>query len=368
MLKYFSSGVAMSSPRRQKRTTLDEVAKRAGVSRTTASLVLSGKATAHRISEETYRRVKQAAQELDYSPNLLVRSLQRGRTHVISFFNAFRLRTVDDLYMDRLSTAIERAAGKLGYDVLVHCDFSRPPEDTYRFLNGGRADGLLLFAPLPDDPLLPLLRRSRLPVVLINSNDSEGALPSVRDDVHSGMKQVAETLVRLGHRRVAAVIEEGSDFRDAMPRVRLLQHHLRQLGADLPERLIHSYWSERQRILDQLLREAEPPTAVFCWRDWLAYRLLEDCEQLGVEVPTQLSVVGYDGLHWPAATRHLAASVQVDLQALAETAVSLLHQYILGEREEAADIAIPVRLHFGTTLDAPFASSSASYHHTTRRD
>lgn len=342
---------------RKTRATLDEVAKRAGVSRTTASLVLSGKASRHRISEETLRRVKEAAQELDYSPNLLVRSLQRGRTHVLSFFNAFRLRTVNDLYMDRLSTAIERAAGKLGYDVLVHCDFSRPPAETYRFLNGGRADGLLLFAPLPDDPLLPLLRRSRLPVVLINVRDSEGVLPWVRDDMESGMRQVAETLTALGHRRVAAIIEEGSDFRDAVPRVRLLQQYLRALGGDLPEHRILSYWSERQKILEHLFRETEPPTAIFCWRDWLAYRLLEDCDHLGIEVPAQLSVVGYDGLHWPATTRHIAASVHVDLDALAEASVYLLHQYITGEREDYADLAIPVQLRHGTTLDAAPASS-----------
>ncbi len=342
--------------RRRTRTTLDEVAKRAGVSRTTASLVLTGKASNHRISEETRQRVKEAARELDYSPNLLVRSLQRGRTHVLSFFNAFRLRTVNDLYMDRLSTAIERAAGKLGYDVLVHCDFSRPPEETYRFLNGGRADGLLLFAPLPDDPLLPLLRRSRLPVVLINARDHEQILPSVRDDVESGMRQVADALVRLGHRSVAAVVEEGADFRDAMPRARLLQQYLREQDVDLPDHRIRSYWSAGGKLLADLLAEPDPPTAIFCWRDWLAYRLLEDCDHLGVEVPAQVSVVGYDGLHWPATTRHIAASVHVDLDALAEAAVDLLHRYITGEQEAYADIAIPVQLHGGTTLDAPPAS------------
>ncbi|MGQ9879755.1 MAG: LacI family DNA-binding transcriptional regulator [Armatimonadota bacterium] len=344
--------------KRRARTTLSEVAKRAGVSRTTASLVLTGKASRHRISEETRQRVKKAAQELDYSPNLLVRSLQRGRTQVLSFFNAFRLRSVNDLYMDRLSTAIERAAGKLGCDVLVHCDFSRPPEETYRFLNGARADGLLLFAPLPDDPLLPLLRRSRLPVVLVNARDEEGILPSVRDDVESGMRQVAEALIRLGHRHVAAIIEEGSDFRDAIPRIRLLQRYLRELGSDLPEERIVSYWNEQTGVLARLLSEPEPPTAIFCWRDWLAYRILEDCDRLSIEVPTQLSVIGYDGLHWAATTRHVAASVHVDRDRLAEAAVNLLHRIIIGEQETYADVAIPVRLQYGTTLDAPPVSST----------
>ena len=160
----------------QSRTTLIQVAERAGVSPTTASLVLCGKASKHRISEETLDRVQRAAQELDYAPNLLVRSMQRGRTHILSFFNGFRYRDTNDLYMDQLSAAIERAAGKRGYDILVHCDFERTAEETYRFLNGGRADGLIFFAPPEDDPLLPYLLTSRLPTVLINGCEATNTL------------------------------------------------------------------------------------------------------------------------------------------------------------------------------------------------
>src|SRR5689334_9952390 len=122
---------------RNGRATLKDIARSAGVSVSTASLVLAGKGSERRISSEVEQRVREAARQQDYAPNLLVRSMQRGRTHVLSFYSAFHNREPNDIYMDRISSAIERAAGPLHYDVLVHCDFSRPVEELYRSLNGG---------------------------------------------------------------------------------------------------------------------------------------------------------------------------------------------------------------------------------------
>jgi LacI family transcriptional regulator len=156
--------MATKSSQATSRSTLAQVARQAGVSTATASLVLRGKGETHRIASETRARVRRAAEELDYAPNLLVRSMQKGSTQVLSFFNAYREpNEPTDIYLGHLLTAIQRATGERGCDLLVHCDFSREPRETYSFLNGGRADGLLLFAPEVEEPLLPLLRRSRLP-------------------------------------------------------------------------------------------------------------------------------------------------------------------------------------------------------------
>lgn len=342
-----------SQERRRPRTTLNDVALRAGVSATTASLVLGGKAKNHRIATATYQRVQEAASDLDYSPNLLVHSIQRGRTHVVSFYNSFRHRLTNDLYMDQFSTAVENAAGRYGYDVLVNCNFRRSPEDAYRFLNGGQADGMLFFAPLSGDPLLPLLRESRLPVVIVNSRDEAGVLPSVRDDVHQGMRQVAEALIGLGHHRIAAVTEEGTDFRDARERISLLRSFLSEQGQELPERLVVPYRGDGRMVVQQILAEQDAPTAIFCWRDRLAYYLLEACEEIHIAVPEQVSIIGYDGVHWPAATQHVAASVEVDLQRVADASIRLLDRYIRGEELTVTQEVVPVSFQQGTTLFAP---------------
>lgn len=197
-------------PRRQSgRATLQEVAALASVSATTVSLVLAGKAGHRRISEATHLRVKRAAEELNYAPNLLTRSLRRGRTHIFSFFSTFRNREADDMYMDKMVSAVESAGGQAGYDVLVHCNFKRTPKEIYQFLNGGIAEGLLLFAPRPDDPLLPLLRNTSLPVVIINGRDPEQHYPSVAEDIEQGMQLIADELVRLGHTQIGIFCHRG---------------------------------------------------------------------------------------------------------------------------------------------------------------
>lgn len=329
---------------------MQEVAEKAGVSATTASLVLAGKAGKRRISEDAHRRVMLAAEELNYAPNLLVRSLRRGRTHIVSFYNSFRQRPSQDLYLDKLAAAVEYAGGAYGYDILVHCNFDRSQHETYQFLNGGLADGLLIFAPSEGDPLVEHLRKSNLPVVLLNTRDPQGMFPSVADDGEMGMKSVADTLIDLGHRRIAAFTREAPDVRDAHRRIKLLRKYLSARGVEIPDEWVVDFGENRTEQLAALLDRPKPPTAIFCWHDHTAYFALEACDRLGVSVPDQLSIVGYDGIRWPAATSHVAASVKVDLELLANRGMRLLDLYIQGYDGPLVEEVLPVAFSPGTTL------------------
>lgn len=329
------------------RATLIDVARLAGVSATTVSLVLAGKADKRRISEETDVRVRSAAATLGYTPNLLHRSMRRGKTGVISFYNAFRHRDRNDLYMDRMSSAVEHAGGGLGYDVLVHCNFQRSPKEVYEALNGGFADGLLLFAPLPDDPLLSMLRGSGLPTVLIHRRDQEGVLASVCDDEDQGMRLLADALVERGHSRIAVIVEEASGPKDASMRLRLLRKYLGPHGVEIPDERVVFWRGDAGAALDQALIHA--PTALFVWHDRAAYRVMEACDARGVRVPEDLSLVGYDGLPWPSTSSGVIGSVHVDLAAIAEAAVGMLHGLITGVRERGEE-TVSVSFEAGTTL------------------
>ncbi|MGV3614693.1 MAG: LacI family DNA-binding transcriptional regulator [Fimbriimonas sp.] len=355
LMRLSKIGLAMAAtPEKQAgRATLIEVAARAGVSATTASLVLSGKAQDRRISEEAHARVRLAAKELNYAPNLLTRSLRRGRTHIVSFYNAFRNRESHDLYMDKLATAVEYAGGALGYDILAHCRYERSPEETYQFLNGGLADGVLLFAPRQDDPMVALFRRSNLPVVLLNSRDSEGVIPSIADDGAQGMALIAQALADQGHTRIAAITGEGPQVRDASHRIRLLQERLRDRGIDLPDARIYDSGDDFTELVARIMGETPRPTAIFCWHDRVAYRVLEACDQLGFSVPHDVSIVGYDGLHWPSSTVHTATSVHVDLERMAVRGMQLLDQIIQGYEGPLLEEVLRVTLTTGTTLGPP---------------
>jgi DNA-binding LacI/PurR family transcriptional regulator len=350
----------MARQRPMGRTTLTEVANLAGVSPATASLVLTGKAVHRGIPDETNEKVRKAAEELNYVPNLLVRSLRRGRTQVISFYNAFRHRFQRDLYMDRLSSSIECAGGEFGYDVLVHSNFSRTTRETYEFLNGGLADGLLFFAPMPNDPLLELLRKSDLPVVLINGRDPMRRYPSVMNDNGLGMRLVADKLLEHGHRRVAA-LTVGPGYLDADERIGILRGYLGAEGIDTPDEWIVDFDTDRRAKLSRLLDRNDRPTALFCWHDRVAYWALETCEQLGIRVPEQLSIIGYDGIQWPAATSSVAASVVVDLEDMAHRGLRILDHYIRGYEGPLIEETLPVSFSAGTSL-APAPTSTERNH------
>jgi DNA-binding LacI/PurR family transcriptional regulator len=337
------------------RATLKDIARLAGVSVSTASTVLSGKGPQGRISVDVQTRVREVARQHDYAPNLLVRSLQRGRTDILSVYNAFGSSTYGDPYVDRLATAIERTAGRHGYDVLVHCNLTRTADETYRMLNGGRSDGLIWFGPTTEDPLLPLLRGSRLPIVLLARVDEQGALSSVCDDMHQGMRLVADEFVRLGHRHVALFTNSGHT--DSAARAEVLRALLADRGVTVPDRWVVPVAggdpAELDGVLRSLLGEAAPPTALFCWHDRIGYEALEACERLGVAVPDHLCLIGYDGLHWPSTSRHVLASVDVGLGELAAEAVRLLDEHIGGKCAAPVQRVLPVSLSRGTTLGPP---------------
>ncbi|RYG22590.1 LacI family transcriptional regulator [bacterium] len=337
------------------RTTLTEVARAAGVSPATASMVLSGKGEDVRIASATAARVRAVALDLDYSPNLLVRSLQQGSTGVLAFFSAFRVVSDEDAYMDRMNRVLERAAGRRGYDLLIHCAYDRPIEETYRAINGGRADGLVLFAPRPDDPILALMRRSRLPCVLLNTRDPEGVLPSVKDDYENGMALVAQALVQNGHRRIACVHVGPNDSPDAAERIAALDRSLAELGVVRPEGLTINLQHRLNTAIEELVTSPEPPTAIFCCTDHIAYHCLVALDRLGVRIPEQLSLIGYDGIRWPFDVSHRAASVVVDFNAQATAAVGLL----LDGCERGDSVTIPTSFDPGTTL-GPISSTQRS--------
>lgn len=340
----------MSLKRNQNRATLQAVADLAGVSVTTASVVLSGKHEKRRISESAQERVLTAAADLNYAPNLLVRSLRQGRSHILAVYNGFLNRERSDIYMDKLSTSIEFAGGSKGYDVLVQCNYRRSAQESYQFLNGGMADGALLFAPTSTDPLVQLLRQSDLPVVLLNARDHAGVFPSVADDNESGIKVLADTLADLGHRKIALFLDTKNRNLDSEVRGRNLRKHLAARNITDVTEFEDVTVANAGTSLRKLWNQTDRPTALFCWHDRLAYAVLDECLEMGIQVPSELSVIGYDGVQWPTRSPHVSASVQINLQTLAEHAVEVLDLYINGYSGPLIERTLPVSLSPGTTL------------------
>lgn len=339
------------------RVTLREIARDAGVSITTASVVLSGKGVQERISPEVIERVLTCARQNDYAPNLLVRSMQKGRTHIIGFYNSFRTYFPRDYYYNNVKEGLEIGVRRHGYNLLLFCAPETSIENLYQQLNGGLCDGLILFGPHQDDPLLPLLRQSRMPSVLLNHIDSEGILSSVTDDWQEGIRQIATSLYELGHRRIGAITSEPGHRNDAAVRVKMLGHALGSLGISLrTENIAPLKAYNLESAIDTvstLMAQPEPPTAIFCWHDMAGYDVLRACRHLGIKVPEQLSLVGYDGIQWQSEYGHWLSSVHVDIVRQSTLAVDVLDRLVQGEVKQPIQQVCPILFQPGTTLAPP---------------
>jgi LacI family transcriptional regulator len=339
-------------PKKASRPTLKEIAQLAGVSVSTVSFVLSGRGVERRISAEVEARIREIARQKGYPASLIARRHTPVRS--LAFYNAYKRREIGDLYMDRLTAAIEYAAGMVGYAVLVHCDFRLSEEDLFDALTGGLAAGVLFFGRHENDPLLRLLRTSTLPTVLIGHQDDEGFFSSIAEDMPDAMQKVADALVRLGHRRFAAI--SGQRWPDSFPRIAALRGHLERHGIALPDASVFHLENitYRSKAVSYLMSLPEPPTALFCPTDWVGYKMLEALETAGVAVPERLSVIGYDGIHWPSSSPHVLASMEVPIASIALDAVRLLDEQSSGVVSSTPVVRIvPIKLNPGTTLAPP---------------
>src|SRR4051812_39969499 len=179
-------------PRRRPVTSVD-VARHAGVSQATVSLVLSGKA-AGRVSATTEATVRQAAEELGYRPNLAARALRTGTARAVGL-------VVPDIthpFLGRVMRGTQTAARREGYAVVL-VDAARDwtwEVDSFEVLRNSAVDGFLLFG------VEPPRGAEDLEDSMVTIESDPGRLPTVRLDVEAGARAVAEHLLGLGHRRV----------------------------------------------------------------------------------------------------------------------------------------------------------------------
>ena len=167
------------------------------------------------------------------------------------------------------------------------------------------------------------------------------------------MELITQELLALGHQRIAIFKDGAGESRDSHTRVELLRANLLRSGIPVPDQWVLAAKEDAREVISRLMAEPEPPTAIVCWHDRLAYGVLASCDKLGIQVPQQLSIVGYDGLHWPSSTRHISASVNVHQPTLARMAVRLLDDYINGYEGPLREEVLPVTFTAGTSLGPP---------------
>lgn len=275
--------------------TIDDVAARAGVSRTTTSRVLNNQP---RVDEGTRRRVMEAIRELRYVPSPAARRLSLGRTSSVDLVASYLTRPQA---VERLRGA-ESVLGESSYDLLIHNVES--PERRERYLRslpaGNRTDGVLLVSLPPADEHLEHLGDGPVPVVLVDVHGpGTSRLPTVRGDDRAGGAIVARHLAALGHRVVGFVADSFDNpygFTSSRDRYAGFGETLAELGIEVQPALgAHGARTAHDLAL-RLLTGPRPPTAIFAASDTQALGVLSAARDLGLRVPSDLTVVGYDDI------------------------------------------------------------------------
>jgi LacI family transcriptional regulator len=328
-----------------KRTTRVDVARAAGVSEYTVSVVLNDPEYG-RVGAETRDRVRRVAERLGYRPQAAGRALRLGRTELIAYVSAPELLHRVGSYHGQLVPALLSAANEAGYELAIVGD---DREETLlarlrRAAQSGRFDGLILGQPRVDDPAIDLLRHAGIPFVLTGEHPDETLYQVVRDGMAMAA-DVASRLRGLGHRRVGLFAAERNWARQWFNRRRRLG-----LASTLGKGGVTDLPIEPLAALDEARRRNL--TAIVTGRDDDAAQLLAVAAEGGLRVPRDLSIVSLYAVREPAPSVPQLSSLCVDPSDVAREAVRLLAQLIAGERPTHTRLTLPYWWAEGQTLAA----------------
>lgn len=307
-------------------TTSRDIAREAGVSQSTVSRALRGDP---RVTEDTQRRVADVARRLGYVTNRAARSLKIQRSHTIGVVvadlrNPYFLEIVDGLH-DELHLADYRT-----FLVTDRLDYGART-DLVELL-GGSVDGVVFASARSADSAPIGLLGLGLPVVLINREVEGRAFDRVLSDYATGGALAARHLIELGHKRIALITGPSTMavFRD---REEAFRRVLGELGAPFDDQLrregLYTHQVGSQWCAD-LLRRPDPPTAIFCADDVVAFGALDAARQLGIRVPEDLSIVGYDDIEMAGWEMFDLTTIRQPITEMAREAARMLLQRIGG--------------------------------------
>jgi LacI family transcriptional regulator len=313
--------------------TIKDVAEAAGVHTSTVSRALSP-ATRHLISAEIAARIDGVAKELGYARNAIASSLRTRRSMTVGVL----LPDITNPLFPPMLRGIEDALGTEFTAIIANTD-NDPGRETLgaRRLLARSVDGLILATVRRREGVLEEVAATGVPVVLVNrTTDQSGASAVVADDTQ-GIRLMVEHLAGLGHRRIAHVAGP-QDLSTGAVRLRAFKEAVRALRLEGDEpRLVAAARAysiaEGARLGEQLLRAAPPPTAILTANDLLALGAYEAAAALGLAIPGDLSVTGFNDMPFVDRLSPPLTTVRIQHYEMGAEAARLLLQRL--ERPDA---------------------------------
>jgi LacI family repressor for deo operon, udp, cdd, tsx, nupC, and nupG len=320
------------------RPKIKDIAERVGVSPATVSRALTGSGL---VAEPTLSRIREEAEALDYRPNASARNLRTQRSMSV-------LMVVRDIgnpfYLDVMK-GVEAAARAAGYGVLMGNTENDPERETeyFKMLRDGRADGMILMTGGLPSTTMPL---GGLPVVVALERIEHSGYAHVEVDNLGASREAVLYLAALGHRRIAHI---AGPLPEIMARLRRDGYRAAMAQSGL---VIAPGYEQRGDYLlasgmagcRALLELSEPPTAIFCANDEMAFGVIHEVRRAGLHVPGDVSVVGFDDIYLSQAIYPPLTTVSQPRREIGRTAMVELLGIMAGGEASPHPTILPTSL------------------------
>jgi LacI family transcriptional regulator len=315
------------SSRRPVRRTIREVARRAQVSTSTVSRTINSPSL---VDAETAQRVRKAIEELKYYPNSQARSLVSGRSRIVGMI----VSDITNPFFPELVKSFEDVAALHGYDILVsstNYDSARMADCVRRMLER-KVDGVAIMTSEMDTHLIEQLAQGKVPMVFLDTGPQGEHISNIVVDYAMGVNEAIEHLVALGHRRIG-FISGPLGLKSSQVRRSAFLRALERYGIREDEALVqegnHKVDGGLQAMA-RMLEQAQAPTAVMASNDLTAVGMLSALRRAGLDVPRDISVVGFDDIWLARFTEPPLTTVRLSQNEIAEKAFRALLAH-LGE-------------------------------------
>lgn len=332
----------------RKRATLSDIAKQVGVSTGTVSVVLNGAHSGTNVAEQTREAIQEAARSLGYRPNWVARALQGASTRTIGIIPTQAEQ--DFLLGPHISRVLNAAANVLhavNHDLLVitRCNQHNSDEILKAVVNG-RMDGALVVAPIVESRLVTTLLEAKFPIAVLDGDPAHQC--AFNTDDTEGIRLAIEHLRSLGHTKIASIAGP-STLRSGRLRLETFQS---LCGSEAPVAYGDFRIQGGEQALHELIQADPGITAVSCASDEMAIGAMRAARSLGLHVPKDISIVGFDD-------ENSAQLVQPALTTYAQPVEEMTHAAVtalLCEIETSSPVRgdhIPGRLIIRESTDRP---------------
>jgi LacI family transcriptional regulator len=327
------------------RTTIKDIAQKTGLSITTVSLVLNGKAD--KISEESKELVLRVAKELNYRPNQIAVGLVKKRTNTLGLI----IPDISNIFFSELAKGVEDEGRKYDYNVIL-CNTNDRHDLEVEYVNVLAAkgiDGIILDMSVEDSEekarkSLSLLLSYGIPAVIVDRYSDDKNFTSIYIDNEQGAYLATQYLIDLGHKRIGCVTGPSSE-RTSMDRLRGYSKAMQEHNIPLDEELIlegkYQFWGGYNAAKELMNNDI---TAIFAFNDMMAYGVARALRENNVSIPKDVSLMGFDDIFFSEIFDIPLTTVRQPTYEIGQIAVKTIIDEIENGKKIREDIVLQPKL------------------------